>query len=1036
VAVRVRPFNSREQERNAVLCIKMENDSTYITDGEGGEPKMFTFDYSYWSHDGYVEQPDGYLIPDSDIYADQKRVFKDLGEGVLENAWNGYNCSLFAYGQTGSGKSYSMVGYGVNKGIVPITCERLFQDIDSKKKDGSETEYQVSLSMLEIYNEQVRDLLNPSTLKVKGGMKVRQHPKLGFYVDKLLSVPVGSYADIETKIAQGTKSRTVASTNMNATSSRAHTIVAINFQQKGTNEQTKQKTTKTSVINLVDLAGSERADSTGATGDRLKEGSAINQSLSCLGNVIKALSDQASGNKVAVPFRDSVLTKLLKNALGGNSKTVMIAALSPASINYEETLSTLRFADRAKAIKTKAVVNESPTEKIIRELREENAQLLAKLKAATGDPAAMAKLLAEVDGEGEKEEDEDDGKKKFDEEEVETMKKQMEDELKRNQEEMEKMKDSWEEKLKKQAEQSKLREDELRDENELKKSVAHLWNLNEDSQLTNMVTHFLRPGTHTVGNKKADPPPSVLLTGLSIQTTHAQIQHDDIINEITITPCATNAKIMVNGKQIVDTCKMHHGDRVLFGTNHLFVLHHPKDEKLLQKQEQAKKEGRALEEIIMSYEKAQEEIAKNSGLLGSGMFDFDGISGSGEESSFQMDMLLREDLLKILPMISEANAMSEELDKKMIFEPVLISPQARGDKNGRTELYVKMKDLVSNIEWIWEKNKFINRKYLMQEMYNNFVDGDEQWDMPEQNDPFWEAADTEVLIGTVHLFLQSLAFKIDLSETLSISDYRGTDMGTLDCQIVPCTKDGGDLDDDDFNEDPSELIGNDLHFQLKISAARGLPKTFSKGESFCRYKMYLEDSDNETNRIQNTINPDFNYEKMFCFAPVTSQLIDYLLHSPLIIEVWGKQYTEKIVADKPKMRKASVSTKQLMSEDRVLNPRLQSISESHIPHFSEEDRYKLLCDMNVYKRRSERMEKKLKRLKELVQKRKEKDKTSVKVKEIEGILYGPDKVDMQRFHAAADVVLGVGKIPKLKDGEEGGSGGGAKVQGSTACVMQ
>ena len=143
VAVRVRPFNSREQERNAVLCIKMENNSTYITDPEGGEPKMFTFDYSYWSHDGFLEQPDGYLSPESDIYADQKRVFKDLGEGVLENAWKGYNCSLFAYGQTGSGKSYSMVGYGVNKGIVPITCERLFQDIDAKKKEGSDTEFQV-----------------------------------------------------------------------------------------------------------------------------------------------------------------------------------------------------------------------------------------------------------------------------------------------------------------------------------------------------------------------------------------------------------------------------------------------------------------------------------------------------------------------------------------------------------------------------------------------------------------------------------------------------------------------------------------------------------------------------------------------------------------------------------------------------------------------------------------------------------------------------------------------------------------------------
>merc|ERR1719323_2260095 len=166
---------------------------------------------------------------------------------------------------------------------------------------------------------------------------------------------------------------------MNATSSRAHTIVGITFVQKTKNNAGKEMA-KTAIVNLVDLAGSERVESTGATGDRLKEGAGINMSLSCLGNVIKALAEQSEGKNPRIPYRDSALTKLLANALGGNSKTIMIAALSPADINYEETLSTLRYANRAKQIKTKAAVNEDPTEKLIRELKEENERLKARIK--------------------------------------------------------------------------------------------------------------------------------------------------------------------------------------------------------------------------------------------------------------------------------------------------------------------------------------------------------------------------------------------------------------------------------------------------------------------------------------------------------------------------------------------------------------------------------------------------------------------------------------------------------------------------------
>jgi len=1001
VAVRVRPFNAREKARNAVNIIGMDGQTTLIKDPENlsAEPRKFTFDYSYWSHDGFRELDDGYLEPDDPKYSDQKKVFSDLGEGVLKNAWNGYNCSLFAYGQTGSGKSYSMVGYGANKGIVPITCERLFQGIDEKKEEKSSKEYQVTVSMLEIYNEQVRDLLNPATLKIKGGLKVRQHPKLGFYVEQLTSRPVGSYKDIDAQIESGTKSRTVASTNMNATSSRAHTIVAINFSQKGENAA-GQNTTMTSIINLVDLAGSERADSTGATGDRLKEGSAINQSLSSLGNVIKALADQSMGKKnVIVPFRDSTLTRLLKNALGGNSKTIMIAALSPADINYDETLSTLRFADRAKAIKTKAVINESPTEKLIRELREENERLLKALKAG-GMPAEVQ--------ERQEEQQQQVG---IPEEEVEELKKGMEERLRQNQLEMEEMKKSWEQRLKEQEESSNLQLEAVKSEQEKRKTTAHFWNLNEDPQLTNMVVHFIPPGSYRIGNQKADPPPDIVLTGLSIQPEHASINHKE--NEIKISP-GPRAKIVVNGVQIVDETKLNHNDRVMFGSNHLYVVHHPHDPEMLKKKAEAKKKGEVVHESTPTYEIAQEEIAKNSGFYG-------GLQTSGKSS--KDDLVLQEDLLKILPMINEANAMSEELNKKVAFEPVLVSPQAKGLKDGRTEVKVKMKNLANDNEWLWDKNKFINRKYIMQEMYQNYTDGDES-NVDKEKDPFWEPADAEILLGTVHVYLSSLGYKIELEENLAISDYKGTELGHLKVEIEPCNKDGSVLDDDDFLEEPSEMIGGDLNFKVKIPSARGLPQKISKGESFCKYKVYLDKDYNETEKVKKTINPDYQHEKLFSFAPVTKQLLDYILHQPLVVEIWGKQAdTEQAQESKGETnRKKSMSTKQLMNADNISKANSMRASTTD----NDDNKYKLMSELNSMKKRNNRIASRMARLRELIDKAKAANQTTLNVTDVDEIVNGTDATDLRRFKAAAAVVRLTETAKKTNNG---------KIT-SSACVLQ
>jgi hypothetical protein len=212
VAVRVRPFNDRERERNAGCCIQMKGPTTVITDPATGKEKPYTFDYSFWSHDGFDTRDDGYMFKDSDEspYADQQSVYEALGKEVLDNAWEGYHCCLFAYGQTGSGKSYSMVGYDQNKGIVPIACNEIFKRIEANTNEN--LRYEVQFSMLEIYNEKVQDLLAPIKDRPKGGIKVRERQDGQIYVENLGKHPVDSYDMIFTKMEQGYDNRSIGST--------------------------------------------------------------------------------------------------------------------------------------------------------------------------------------------------------------------------------------------------------------------------------------------------------------------------------------------------------------------------------------------------------------------------------------------------------------------------------------------------------------------------------------------------------------------------------------------------------------------------------------------------------------------------------------------------------------------------------------------------------------------------------------------------------------------------------------------------------
>ncbi|KAG9235879.1 P-loop containing nucleoside triphosphate hydrolase protein [Amylocarpus encephaloides] len=366
VVVRVRGFLPREIERGAECLVQM-NPATEATTllapnetdpanarskrGKTIEDKKFTFDKSFWSH----EKKDPH-------YAHQEEVYNSLGEEFLDHNFEGYHTCIFAYGQTGSGKSYTMMGTKDQAGLIPRTCHDLFERIEAAHNETPNISYNVRVSYFEVYNEHVRDLLVPvQANQPPYYLKIRESPTEGPYVKDLTDAPVKNISEIMRYMQAGDASRTTASTKMNDTSSRSHSVFTIMLKQIHHDMETDETTERTARIRLVDLAGSERAKATEATGARLREGSNINKSLTTLGRVIAALADpkqQRSGkrNKDVVPYRDSILTWLLKDSLGGNSKTAMIACIAPS--DYDETLSTLRYADQAKRIRTRAIVNQ------------------------------------------------------------------------------------------------------------------------------------------------------------------------------------------------------------------------------------------------------------------------------------------------------------------------------------------------------------------------------------------------------------------------------------------------------------------------------------------------------------------------------------------------------------------------------------------------------------------------------------------------------------------------------------------------------
>ncbi|XP_063292257.1 kinesin-like protein KIF1B isoform X13 [Pelobates fuscus] len=590
VAVRVRPFNSRELAKESKCIIQMQGNSTSILNPKNPkEPaKSFSFDYSYWSH----------TSPDDPCFASQNRVYNDIGKEMLEHAFEGYNVCIFAYGQTGAGKSYTMMGKQeeTQAGIIPQLCEDLFEKINDNHND--EVSFSVEVSYMEIYCERVRDLLNP---KNKGNLRVREHPLLGPYVEDLSKLAVTSYTDIADLMDAGNKARTVAATNMNETSSRSHAVFTIVFTQKRLDVETNLSTEKVSKISLVDLAGSERADSTGAKGTRLKEGANINKSLTTLGKVISALAEVDNCTSKSkkkkktdfIPYRDSVLTWLLRENLGGNSRTAMVAALSPADINYDETLSTLRYADRAKQIKCNAIINEDPNAKLVRELKDEVTRLKELLRAqGLGDiiDTSMSSLasspsscslnsqvgLTSVTSIQERIMSTPGGEEAI-------------ERLKESEKIIAELNETWEEKLRK-TEAIRMDREALLAEMGVAiredggtlgvfspKKTPHLVNLNEDPLMSECLLYYIKDGITRVGQADAERRQDIVLSGAHIREEHCVFRSErkpngDVI--VTLEPCE-RSETYVNGKRVVLPVQLRSGNRIIMGKNHVFRFNHP-----------------------------------------------------------------------------------------------------------------------------------------------------------------------------------------------------------------------------------------------------------------------------------------------------------------------------------------------------------------------------------------------------------------------------------------------------------------------------
>lgn len=781
-----------------------------------------------------------------------------------------------------------MVGYGNNKGIIPISFKEIFRRTHSTQSEA--LQYEVLVSMLEIYNEKIQDLLIPVNQRVTGGLKVRESKVAGVFVEGLSKRACCSYEDIEALMELGNTHRSIGATQMNATSSRAHTIFTIEFKQIMI--EGNRKTEKLSVINLVDLAGSEKAGQTGATGDRLKEGCAINKSLVVLGSVIEALADKSSGKKgnIVIPYRDSALTRILSNALGGNSKTVMICALSPATVNYEETLSTLRYADRAKKIKNHAVVNETVQDKIIRELKEENNEL----KRVIDEVGGVEKIL----------------------------------ELKEQIAALEKLS------REKEIPFSMKREIVVEKENTVDLSGPHITNVNEDNQLSGRVVYNFEKTPLSVGRKNANPPCDIVLASSSVSIRHCVFDMDSE-GQVTLEACDEKSSkfLVLNGKRVEQKMVLNHLDRIIIGTSTLFLFKIPGAESTLKEsdidyeffieekskidEEDVKKFEEAIPKIDMRASRAMSSFAdpgiypegSANNLRASRIMSISenqphpeiNTSNPDKESdhppaeSHKLEEVVEEPmskkkqlhskLAKLFPLINEANMLATDLGRQVKCSAKIINilpcdvkdEEDLEPENWEKELKVEVTSQDYGLIWYWDVEKFEDRLCMLRELI------DEEIIPSPDEDPLWDPPE-ETLIGKGYYSLKPLGLLFDNPFDILIISATGGDAGYLRMNIVPIDEGGQMVEEGP--DTPEELVGSLINFRVEIDEARNLPQSHSNNV-YCEF--HFPGLGIRRTSIVNGYSeqPAFNWKEQFMGVLVDEALSNYMQSSKLAVSVIG-----------------------------------------------------------------------------------------------------------------------------------------------------
>uniref|UniRef100_A0A8C2CE70 Kinesin family member 13Bb n=1 Tax=Cyprinus carpio TaxID=7962 RepID=A0A8C2CE70_CYPCA len=935
VAVRVRPMNRRERDLKTKCVVDMEGNQTILYPANGNLGKdvcnisfqVFAYDYCFWSMDE----------AEAAKFAGQDVVFQCLGESLLDSAFQGYNACIFAYGQTGSGKSYTMMGAAEQPGLIPRLCSSLFQRTVQEQREGES--FTVEVSYMEIYNEKVRDLLEPKGSRQ--ALRVREHKVLGPYVDGLSRLAVTSYKDIESLMSEGNKSRTVAATNMNEESSRSHAVFNIILTHTLRDLKTGTSGEKVSKLSLVDLAGSERADKTGAGGERLKEGSNINRSLTTLGLVISALAEQGAGRNKSkfVPYRDSVLTWLLKDSLGGNSRTAMVATVSPAADNYDETLSTLRYADRAKSIVNHAVVNEDPNARIIRELREEVEKLRSQLTEAESMKAPELK-----------------------------------ERLEESEKLIQEMTVSWEEKLRKTEEIALERQKQLESLGISLQSSGirviddkcFLVNLNADPALSELLLYYLKEHTRVGSADSQD----IQLCGLAIQPEHCVIDLK-LETGITLTP-KRNARTCVNGAVVSSPIQLHHGDRILWGNNHFFsvsnayrvgvedeegsvtkaglhaehldvdvdrlshassdnsfsfesaqtevmmkalgnneplqsVLHslerrHEEEkrsalerQRLMYEQELQQLRRRLSTELQTQHQRSSEQLSAS--LLSSQS----ALRQSSDEREVLMNRSLRklkEQIVKANLLVQEAGFIAEELNKKTEYKVTLQIPAANLNANRKRDTVLSEPAVevrrTSKGKQIWSMEKMENRLLDMRELYQEWKDYDE--DDPamrsyfKRADPFFDEQENHSLIGVANIFLSCLLYDVKLQYAVPIINQKGEVAGRLHVEVERLS---GELEERETGgseiSPDGEMQERKLTCMIKVLQATGLPQHLSNFV-FCQYHFWEQQEPVFIAPEVGLTAPSSREPQslvMFDNLAVTEDFVEFVMEGAVAVEVYG-----------------------------------------------------------------------------------------------------------------------------------------------------